>query len=262
MQMNSERIRQSFSSAAESYDRHNSIQATIARRLIEFLPEEREFKSILEVGCGTGLYTKLLVERFPEARIYSLDISSEMVNRARQHVKEENVTWMTGDAREVLLDEKVTLVTGSASVHWAQPLDELFANLNRQLYNRGRLVINVMLQGTLEELHELRSRVAPDKYEAPVLPGRQQVVNRLEESGFEILREKRGEIVQNYESAEQFLISLNEQGVAPCSSGSSPQLNRGELEELQQLYAEEYATEEGVEATYDLLEIEAVKNGE
>ncbi len=259
--MNTERIKQSFSAAAESYDRHSSIQGAAGRRLIEFLPEERQFKSILEIGCGTGLYTKMLVEKYPDARIYSLDISPEMVNRARQHVKKGNITWLTGDAREVLLDEKVSLITGSAAVHWAQPLDELFANLNRQLYNRGRLVINVMLQGTLKELHELRSRIAPDKYEAPVLPGRQQVINRLKESGFKILRNQQEEIIQEYKSAAHFLTSLNEQGVAPCSPGSSAQFNRGELEKLQQLYEEEYKTDNGVKATYNLLEIEAEKNG-
>jgi len=259
--MNSKKIRRSFSAAAESYDRHNAIQTAVARRLIDFLPANRQFKSILEIGCGTGIYTKMLVDKFPGSRIYSLDISPEMVNRARQHIRHENMIWLVEDAREVILEEKVSLVTGSTTVHWVNPLDELFANLNRQLYNRGQLIVNVMLRGTLTELHELRRRVAPDKFKSPLLPTRGQVLHRLDGSKLKILKVDEVEIVQEYDSAPQFLDALNEQGVAHCSEGQSIHFSRGELKELVDLYEKEFSTDKGVAATYRILELQAVKNG-
>ncbi|MGM0380758.1 MAG: methyltransferase domain-containing protein [bacterium] len=259
--MDSDKIKESFCSAARTYDRHSSIQQAVAERLIEFMPADREFKSILEIGCGTGIYTDMLVEKYSTARICCIDIAPEMVNRARQHFKNEDIEWLVGDAREILLDEKVSLVTGSSTVHWVQPLDELFGNINRQLYNHGQLVVNVMLQGTLKELHNLRRHIAPDKFETPVLPGRRQVLTRLEESGFEVLKSRQEEIVQQYASARDFLTSLSEQGVTPCSTGSKVHFNRGELEKLSELYEENHSTEDGVKASYNVLELRAEKNG-
>ncbi|MEL7222598.1 MAG: class I SAM-dependent methyltransferase [Bacteroidota bacterium] len=39
-------------------------------------------KKILEVGCGTGYNTRLLIEQFPEAHLLALDVSAEMLEKA------------------------------------------------------------------------------------------------------------------------------------------------------------------------------------
>ncbi len=42
--------------------------------------------TILEVGCGVGAQTRILLDRFPSITIRAVDISSEQVARARQYL--------------------------------------------------------------------------------------------------------------------------------------------------------------------------------
>nr|WP_272211780.1 class I SAM-dependent methyltransferase [Marinicella sp. W31]MDC2877669.1 methyltransferase domain-containing protein [Marinicella sp. W31] len=43
--------------------------------------------SVLEIACGTGRNLRKLAARLPEARLYGLDISEEMLGTARAHFK-------------------------------------------------------------------------------------------------------------------------------------------------------------------------------
>ena len=55
-------------------------------------PESR----VLEIGCGVGRLTRGLAARAGE--VVALDVSAEMLSRARRHNAElENVTWLHGD---------------------------------------------------------------------------------------------------------------------------------------------------------------------
>jgi SAM-dependent methyltransferase len=52
--------------------------------LQDFYP--KTVKNILDFGCGTGIYTKLLKEILPDTNIFGCDISKEGINLARQNV--------------------------------------------------------------------------------------------------------------------------------------------------------------------------------
>lgn len=54
------------------------------RSLMELFPQRlyRSAAPILEIGCGTGLYSKYLIDHFKE-RFYGLDLSPGMLTRAR-----------------------------------------------------------------------------------------------------------------------------------------------------------------------------------
>lgn len=58
--------------------------------------------SILEIGCGTGRNLILAARRYPNARLYGFDISSEMLKTARTSIAraglEPRITVAEGDA--------------------------------------------------------------------------------------------------------------------------------------------------------------------
>ena len=58
-------------------------------------------KSILEIGCGTGNYTKILVER--EYKVTAMDISGEMLEIAREKC---STNFLEGDIRTIKIDDK------------------------------------------------------------------------------------------------------------------------------------------------------------
>jgi len=46
-------------------------------------------RNLIEVGCGVGAQTAILLERFPQLRVTGVDISPEQLKRAKEHLKSE-----------------------------------------------------------------------------------------------------------------------------------------------------------------------------
>jgi len=72
----------------------------------------------LEIGCGLGRITRVLAAR--AQRVLALDISEEMLARAREHNPElNNVEWILGDGVSLAVpDGSVDAVLAGQSAHW------------------------------------------------------------------------------------------------------------------------------------------------
>lgn len=76
-------IAESFGRSAKDYHRKASIQRKVAEGLVASLSPWKEILPpgpILEVGCGTGFLTGMMINEFPEREFMISDASSEMVN--------------------------------------------------------------------------------------------------------------------------------------------------------------------------------------
>src|SRR5271154_5809459 len=61
-----------------------------------------ETDNILDVGCGAGWLSRILAQRVPEGRVVGMDISDEMIHRARQaSVDAGNIVFVVGEADEI-----------------------------------------------------------------------------------------------------------------------------------------------------------------
>lgn len=54
------------------------------QKIIDHLPELPHNPVIVEVGCGTGKNLESLEYHYPDARLYGLDLSKEMIEKARE----------------------------------------------------------------------------------------------------------------------------------------------------------------------------------
>lgn len=58
--------------------------------------------NLLDAGCGSGWLSRKLAERVPQGRVVGMDISDEMVRRARQLSAEaHNLVFVTGSIDEI-----------------------------------------------------------------------------------------------------------------------------------------------------------------
>ncbi|HEY7729022.1 MAG TPA: methyltransferase domain-containing protein, partial [Candidatus Eisenbacteria bacterium] len=94
-----------FSANAARYDAHAHAQRLSARDLLAFtrrtLPERfGPGRRILEPGCGTGLYTRMILDSFPGAAVFGVDISAAMVRLARTRIGEPRARFAVADAEE------------------------------------------------------------------------------------------------------------------------------------------------------------------
>jgi malonyl-CoA O-methyltransferase len=248
-------VRGRFSAAAQTYDAHAGVQRATAERLLALLLPERSFDRILEVGCGTGLLTEQLANRFPSASIHAMDLSERMIRAAESRCGHRQlVTWIAGDLLELCLRDRFQLVVSNCSLHWIERLAEGLVRAAGVMEPGSMFAASVMLRGTLGELRESRLRVAPHKAPLRDLPSESDVLGALAAAGLELRTAATDDLVVRHGDAGGLLRMIHEQGLTGGSfSRSRVPLTRQELTRLRADYDAHYADDQGVRSTYRVL---------
>jgi malonyl-CoA O-methyltransferase len=155
-------IENNFSKSAYRYDEHAAIQRFVAGRLIEELPDNR-FDSILEIGCGTGVYTCFLNMRFKHSNIKALDISEKMVEIAREKIRTKNVVFEIGDAEKIPVAEEYDLITSNSTFHWFESIENALLKYSGILNKGGWFVFSVFGPSTFAELAASLRKIVKEK---------------------------------------------------------------------------------------------------
>lgn len=146
-------VKNNFSKNAESYDRYSSVQRNSARKLISGLTGG-EFEKILDIGCGTGLYTGFLRERFRSSGITALDISREMIEIAKDKLREFDIEFVVGDGEKPGFGENYDLITSNASFQWFGDLEKALLLYKKLLNKKGVILFSIFGPRTFHELNE------------------------------------------------------------------------------------------------------------
>lgn len=144
-------IENNFSRSAYQYDEYAVIQRFVAECLIEEVPDDR-FDSILEIGCGTGIYTCLLNMRFKHSNIKAVDISEKMVEVAREKIRTKNVVFEIRDAEKMSVVEEYDLITSNSTFHWFESMENTLLKYSGILNKGGWFVFSVFGPSTFAEL--------------------------------------------------------------------------------------------------------------
>lgn len=115
-----------------------------------------EPRDIYDLGCGTGNVTRLLYERWPDARVTGVDASPEMLQKAKAI---PDIQWQQADLATWQPHSPVDLVYSNAAFHWLDHHDVLFPYLFSQVSSRGFLAIQMPRQH-LNASHQLLFKMA------------------------------------------------------------------------------------------------------
>jgi ubiquinone/menaquinone biosynthesis C-methylase UbiE len=95
-------------------------------------------KRILEVGCGQGDTTRLLLRRFPDAAVTAVDFDAEQIALARQRVTDRRATFLQADAGSLpFTDGSCDAVFEFNSLHHIAHWQRALGELSRVLASRG-----------------------------------------------------------------------------------------------------------------------------
>ena len=73
---------------ARGGNRHDELYIGLSQSLP--LPADGKVRRILDIGCGTGLYTAAIKERFPDAEVWGIDAGGPMVRYAHYRAVQMN----------------------------------------------------------------------------------------------------------------------------------------------------------------------------
>jgi len=174
---------------AATYDRTSQPQQAWAADVLARLEGIAEDATVLDVGCGTGLVTEMLLELVPRGRVLAIDASAEMVALARRRLGARAQVWCQ-DALELDLHEPVDAIVSTATLHWVGDHDRLWKRLAGVLRGGGRLEVQCGGQGNIERVREAieaaAHEVAPQLvgWSPWVFAGPRETEQRLREAGF------------------------------------------------------------------------------
>lgn len=150
-------VRHAFEQASGGYDRFTQLQRDIGAELLERLALFRlQPRRILDVGCGTGWLTRQLMDQYPKAQVYALDLSTGMLNQAAQHNRwRRKMGRICGDAESLpLRNHQFDLVFSNLALQWCARLGEVFSEFQRVLNPGGLLMFSSFGPLTLNELRQ------------------------------------------------------------------------------------------------------------
>ena len=96
-------------------------------------------KKILDMGCGTGLYARILQQK--GAKVCGLDISDEMLGIAKKEVP--NVTFVRGTAEKLpYKDNQFDIVLAALMMEYLSSWDKVLKEVRRVLKPKGIFVFS------------------------------------------------------------------------------------------------------------------------
>ena len=156
-----------FSAGAARYEAHAHAQRLSARDLLAYTvasigparpgnipepaPDGGPVIKILEPGCGTGLYTRMLLDAFPDASVFGVDISEAMVRVAKRRIDDPRVRFAVADAEEITTG-RYDLVTSNAAFQWFLSFPRTLTRMASLLSGGGMLTFSFFGPETYAEL--------------------------------------------------------------------------------------------------------------
>jgi malonyl-CoA O-methyltransferase len=148
-----DQVRKNFSRHAAEYDRYALVQKSVALKLLQRLPAAAVQGRALEVGCGTGILSRIFLEQYPGSNLLLSDLAHGMSCRVAADFTDQQV--VDADAATLpFAAESFDLVLSSSVYQWVDHLPQAFAELQRVLRSGGHVLMAIFGEQTLHELRQ------------------------------------------------------------------------------------------------------------
>ncbi len=129
------------------YDKNAVIQKKAAEKLLNLSKEyfdKRDFESIYEIGCGTGIFTRMFLKNFKAEKIILNDIFD-----VKKFLQDINYTKFILKDMDRENFPKVFLIVSSSVFQWSKNFEELVKKISKSC---RYLVFSIYLEDNLLEI--------------------------------------------------------------------------------------------------------------
>jgi trans-aconitate 2-methyltransferase len=142
--------------SASQYLKFEGERTRPVRDLVAAIPTAEAARAV-DLGCGPGNSTEVLMARYPKAAILGIDSSDDMVRVARQRLP--GVAFELADIATWQAHGPFDVILANASLHWVPDHDVLMPRLVDALFAGGSLAVQ-MPDNQAESSHVLMIQVA------------------------------------------------------------------------------------------------------
>ena len=128
-----------------------------AQELVTFDPQSPI--DVLDLGAGTGLFSKHILDKFPNAHFVLYDLADKLLEVARDrfHKQKNKFKYVIGDYRNLKVNTNFDLVISSLSIHHLTDIEKqsLFKTIYEVLKNPGIFINIDQIKGQSTYIKEL-----------------------------------------------------------------------------------------------------------
>ena len=224
--MISNSVKDSFDRVAGEYDENSDIQKDSLDALIKFFFSKIEIKDNerfngLEIGCGTGEFSKYLINRINFQSLSLLDVSKNMLEIAQKKNSKQCVNLIESDFDDFKDYSKFNFIFSNMSIHWSKNFKELVHRILNSVKINGIIVFSYVNSSSFEYFHNLNTF---NHNLLNIFPKHKDLLNLIDRKRFKCFQ-KEITIKKLYNSPLDFFIDLK-------SYGANFKLNSNEVGKL------------------------------
>ena len=215
----------------------------------------RSFPVAVDLGARDGTFAAMLAQSPARDRIGLLietDLSEQML-RGRGGPR-----LVVDDERLPFRDASLDLVVSTLSLHWANDLPGVFVQARRALKPDGVFIASFLGGGTLYELRqclveaetEIKGGAGP---RVSPFADAEDAAGLLQRAGFKLPVADFDRVSVRYPHPQALIADLRRMGETNVLSERPGPLNRSVLMRAFELYGERFDSENGVEATFEII---------
>lgn len=171
----------------------------LAEVIVSYLSDDLKRKNVLELGVGTGVLGECVKKVAPDIEIDGLDISSEMLKKAKEKDIYNNL--YLGSADEHLYDEQRSFIYSAFMFHSVKEQEMLLSKIADSLSSAGMFILvdlvpnmKVLSDDANFNTHSIKyEHGAPSMYKTCA-----EMVDLIENSPFELVELKKLGISKDY----------------------------------------------------------------
>jgi malonyl-CoA O-methyltransferase len=221
------KIKQSFASAATTYDSVALLQRKVGLNLLRRAGVVGQVDTLVDLGCGTGFLIQELLEQtnLKAQQIIALDIAIPMLQTTCSKLhNNHSICYLCADAEYLPFQSKsVDLVISNLSLQWCGELELALCDLKRILKPGGNLFFTTF---GINTLHELKSawKEVDDYQHVNSFYSAVQLTELLQKTGFRQIELEAKPYTSIYESVWDLMAELKQLGAQTVTAGRSKQL--------------------------------------
>lgn len=249
--MDKQRIRSRFAKAASNYQSAAIAQYEIAKKMIRLMQENIQLRpqKVLEIGCGTGLFSRLILQHIKPKKMVLNDICPEMMPEVMDILTSSH-TFICADAETYAFPKDINLIASCSTIQWFNNPRAFFESCYESLPDSGILAFSTFGH---DNMHEINATA----HVGLTYRSKSELIAELLALNYKILVAQEEHLKLHFESPLQVLVHLKQTGVTGIKNH---RWTKGKLRAFCDKYTSHYGTEEGVSLTYHPIYIIAIKS--